>query len=109
MILVLGSVQVPAERLAAALALARAHCARSRAEPGCISHAVHLEADAAAEPAGPQRLVFVEQWADLAALRQHFRVPASQQVVKDLGALALAAPVMTVHEATTVDPFARPA
>lgn len=108
MILVLGSVRVAAAQLPAALAHARAHCARSRAEPGCLAHQVHVEADGAAEPGGPQTLVFVEQWADLAALQQHFRVPASQQVVKDLGALALAAPQMTVYETQPVDPFGRP-
>ena len=43
---------------------------RSRKEPGCISHAVHVDCE------NPLRLVFVEQWADRAALLAHFAVPA---------------------------------
>jgi quinol monooxygenase YgiN len=36
-------------------------------EPGCISHAVHVDCE------NPLRLVFIEQWTDRAALLAHFR------------------------------------
>jgi quinol monooxygenase YgiN len=46
--------------------------------PGCISHAVHVDCE------NPLRLFFFEQWADEAALRDHFAVPASRAFVKSL-------------------------
>lgn len=97
MIIVLGSVTVRADGLEQALALSREHVARSRAEPGCIAHAVHQDAD------DPLRLVFVEQWADREALQQHFVVPASRAFVKALGALAVGAPSMTLYDATVLN------
>ena len=54
MILVLGSGVVQERRFAEALALSQEHVARSRAEPGCIAHAVHQDTES------PWRLVFVE-------------------------------------------------
>lgn len=96
MIIVLGSVTAQPGKLAEALALSQQHVARSRAEPGCLSHAVHPDSEDA------QRLVFVERWADRAALAEHFRVPASRAFVKALSALASAAPELHVYEATEV-------
>lgn len=94
MIIVLGSVTLRDDALEPALALSREHVARSRAEPGCIAHAVHQDAE------NPLRLVFVEQWSDRNALQQHFLVPASRAFVKALGALAVGAPAMTLYDAT---------
>jgi len=93
MVLVLGSVVIQQGRMDDALRLSREHVVRSRGEHGCVSHAVHLDAE------NPQRLVFVEQWSDQGALSQHFTVPASRQFVKDLGALAAEAPTMSIYEA----------
>ena len=94
MILVIGSVIVQNDRLPAAIALSQEHVARSRAEPGCKAHAVHQDTE------NPNRLVFVEQWTDQAALARHFSVPASRTFVKALSALATAAPSMSIYEAT---------
>jgi len=47
---------------------------RSRSEPGCISHAVHVDCE------NPLRLVFFEQWADRAALLAHFAVTCLARV-----------------------------
>lgn len=96
MIIVLGTVTARQEHLQEALALGRAHVARSRAEPGCVAHALHQDAD------DPRRLVFVEEWVDAAALKQHFAVPASRQFVKALDALADGPPSMTVYNAQPV-------
>ena len=63
MILVLGSVVTQVGRSAEALALSQEHVTRSRAEPGCISDAVHQDTQ------HPQRLVFVEQWLSKARCR----------------------------------------
>jgi len=96
MILVIGSVVAEPRRIDEALALSREHVLRSRAEPGCISHAVHVDTE------NPLRLVFVEQWADQAALKQHFKVPESRAFAKALGALASEPPTLAMYEATQV-------
>ncbi|MBK8071299.1 MAG: antibiotic biosynthesis monooxygenase [Ramlibacter sp.] len=94
MIIVLGHVVAQPGRLDEALALSQAHVARSRAEPGCIAHAVHRDTE------NPQRLVFVEQWADMDALKAHFRVPESRAFGKALMALATEPPGMALFDAT---------
>lgn len=96
MIVVLGKVQIRQGQIDAALALSLAHVRRSRAEPGCLSHAVHQDAE------DPQCLVFVEQWADEAALRQHFKVPASREFVDALALLCAARPRIDIYDARTV-------
>ena len=96
MIVVLGSVVTAAGRLDEALALSEQHVARSLAEPGCIAHAVHRDT------ADPQRLVFVEKWADREALWQHFAVSASRAFGKALAALAVGAPTIEIYDATLV-------
>lgn len=93
MIFVIGSVVAQSGRVEEALRLSQEHVARSRAEPGCVSHAVHIDAE------NPNRLVFVEQWSDQAALTQHFKVPASRAFAKALAGLAIEAPSMSVYEA----------
>ncbi|MBF7729805.1 putative quinol monooxygenase [Pseudomonas sp. N040] len=94
MIVLLGSVQVQPERLEEALALSQVHVRRSRGEPGCIAHAVYLD------PEDPLRLVFVERWADQAALQVHFGLSASRQFAGALTQLASAAPEMQIYQAT---------
>lgn len=98
MIVVLGTVVAREGCVPQVLALSRGHVNRSRAEPGCISHAVHQDAE------NPQRLVFVEQWASQEALWQHFKVPASRSFAKSVAALAAEAPSLTIYEATAITP-----
>lgn len=93
MIVVLGSVRVRPDKLEQALALSLSHVQRSRKEPGCIAHAVHIDSE------NPQRLVFVERWADQAALQVHFAVPESGQFVAALSGLLSEPPEMTVYAA----------
>ena len=97
MILVHASVVAREASFAEALALSRDHVARSRAEPGCIAHAVHLDTE------NPLRLVFVEQWASPAALWDHFKVPASRAFAKALAGLAAQAPDMAIFDAAPVE------
>lgn len=92
MIIVLGSVTLQPGRLDEALALSQEHVERSRAEPGCLAHAVHQDTEDA------HRLVFVERWADRAALAAHFRVKASRQFVAALTTLSSAPPQITLYE-----------
>jgi quinol monooxygenase YgiN len=78
MILVTGSILAREEAFDDVLRLSLEHVERSRKEPGCIFHAVHVDCQ------NPLRLFFFEQWADEAALRAHFAVPASREFVKSL-------------------------
>ena len=95
-VVVTGSIQARPERVDELLALSLEHVRRSRLEGGCLSHAVHQDVE------NPQRLVFVEEWADQAALGAHFAVPASRAFGKALAALAAQPPEMTVFEASPV-------
>ena len=93
MLLVLGSAVAKEGKFSDLLALSQQHVARSRAEPGCINHAVHQDIE------NPLRLVFVEEWQDLAALQQHFVVPESRQFAEALGELVSSPPTLVVYEA----------
>jgi quinol monooxygenase YgiN len=92
-IIVTGEVVARPETAVEIRRLAMEHVARSRAEPGCISHDVHADLH------DPLRLVFVERWADAAALKAHFAVPASRAFGRALAGLAAGAPSMQVYEA----------
>jgi quinol monooxygenase YgiN len=70
------------------------HVRRSRTEPGCLSHAVHVDCENAL------RLFFFEQWADRAALEMHFSVPAVKEFVRSLRTLASASAGPTIYETT---------
>src|SRR2546423_14014823 len=73
------------------------HVQRSRKEPGCISHAVHVDCE------NPLRLVFIEQWADRAALLAHFAVPASRNFVRALQPLASGDTTIEIYEASRLE------
>ncbi|OYU46636.1 MAG: antibiotic biosynthesis monooxygenase [Burkholderiales bacterium PBB4] len=96
MMLVTGSVVAQVGRVDEAFVLSQAHVARSRAEPGCLAHAVYRD------PENDLRLVFLEQWADRASLWEHFKVPASREFANALAALAQQPPSMELFDATPV-------
>lgn len=98
MILVIGDLTVRADAMDDALALSREHVARSRTEPGCISHDVHVHVDDA------NRLVFVERWVDRAALDTHFAVPESQSFARAVAALATERPAVRIYPIAPRDP-----
>ena len=81
MIIVTGSVMSRPESLDEVLRLSVEHVRRSRLEPGCLSHGVHQDVE------DPNHVVFVEQWADLDALRTHFGVTESLDFVTALASL----------------------
>ena len=97
MIVVTGSVTARADSLGEVSRLSLAHVHRSRQENGCISHAVHIDCE------NPLRLVFIEQWADRAALLAHFAVPASRDFVRALQPLAAASPTLEIYDATRLE------
>ena len=97
MIVVTGSVTARQDSFDEVLRLSLEHVRRSRTEPGCISHAVHVDCE------NPLRLVFFEQWADRAALLAHFAVPASRDFVRSLQSLAAAATTIELYDATKLE------
>jgi quinol monooxygenase YgiN len=97
MIVVTGSVTARQDSFDEVKKLSLAHVHRSRAEPGCISHAVHIDCES------PLRLVFFEQWTDRAALLTHFGVAASRDFVRALQSLAAAATTIEIYDATKVE------
>jgi quinol monooxygenase YgiN len=94
MILVTGSVTAREDSFDEVQRLSLEHVHRSRLEPGCLAHAVHVDCE------NPLRLVFIEQWADRAALAAHFAVPASRDFVRSLQSLAAPATTIEIFEAT---------
>jgi quinol monooxygenase YgiN len=97
MIVVTGSVLARQDTRDEILRLSLEHVYRSRREPGCLSHAVHIDCE------DPLRLVFVERWADRNALLAHFAVPASRDFVKALQPLAAASTTLEIYDATQLE------
>jgi quinol monooxygenase YgiN len=97
MIVVTGSVTARQNSVDEVRRLSLEHVHRSRNEPGCISHAVHVDCE------NPLRLVFIEQWADRAALSAHFAVPASREFVRALQPLAATATTIEIYDATRLE------
>jgi quinol monooxygenase YgiN len=97
MIVVTGSVTAREDSFDEVRQLSLEHVRRSRQEPGCISHAVHVDCE------DPLRLVFIEQWADRAALLAHFAVPASRDFVRALQPLAASATTLELYDATRLE------
>ena len=96
MIMVIGSLTVAPEALDTVMAASLEHVHRSRLEPGCLSHAVHLDGE------NPGRLVFVEEWADMATLQAHFVVPASNGFAALMSKHAIEGPEIAIFEASLV-------
>ena len=98
MIIITGGFTATPETLAALMAGALEHVHRSRGEDGCISH------DLLADAEDPLRFFFFERWRDMAAVRAHFRVPASGGFVALLRDQASAVEELTIYQADAL-PF----
>lgn len=85
MLVVTSSIVARPDTLARLTDIAVAHSRRSRAEPGCLSHAAHVDCE------NPLRIFFYEEWADDDALKAHFRVPESNAFMREARALAATA------------------
>jgi quinol monooxygenase YgiN len=92
LVIVHGSVDVKPEHWEELMRLCLEHVERSRQEPGCISHAVHVDAE------DPNRLVFFEEWESMEALEAHFRVPTSITFVEQAEELAAGKPEIRIFE-----------
>jgi quinol monooxygenase YgiN len=97
MIVVTGSVTAREDSLNEVRRLSLEHVHRSRMEAGCISHAVHVDCE------DTLRLVFIEQWADRAALLAHFAVPASRDFVRALQPLVTTSPTLEIYDASKLE------
>lgn len=97
MVIVTGSIRAKDEHLAEVERRSLEHVRRSREEPGCLLHSVHRDVE------DTRRFVFVEHWADVAALRAHFAVPASREFVEAVAAMASELPSISVFSAEPVD------
>lgn len=94
MIVVTGDAVAKSETFDEVRRLSLEHVHRSRTEPGCISHAVHIDCE------NPLRFVFVEKWADRQALIAHFQVPASREFVKALRSMLSELSTIQIYDAT---------
>jgi quinol monooxygenase YgiN len=97
MILITGSVTAREDSVDEIRRLSLEHVHRSRKESGCISHAVHVDCE------NTLRLVFIEQWADRAALLAHFALPASRNFVRALQPLAADAAALEIYDARRIE------
>lgn len=93
MIVVTGSFIAEENQLNAALALSLAHVQRSRLEDGCLLHSVNIDAE------NPNRLVFVEEWRDMASLRAHFKVPECMEFSAEVIKMAESVAPLNIFEA----------
>jgi len=96
MIIVWGSIEARAEQFDDVLRLCLEHVHRSRSEPGCISHSVQVDAE------NPYRLVFFEEWQDMASLQVHFKVPESRLFLKNTSKLSTGSPEMKIYDASKI-------
>lgn len=98
MILVTGEVIARPETFEELKRLSLEHVHRSLGEPGCLHHSVQVSCE------DPMRLVFVERWADKAALKAHFLVPNSGAFMRAARKLAASAPPISIYDTTEMSP-----
>ena len=96
MIIITASIPTTSANREDIVALCSEHSARSRAEPGCISHHIHADCE------DPARLFFHEEWQDEAAVAVHFAVPESGDFVRRLTALVGERPEINIYRADAV-------
>lgn len=98
MVIVMARVKVRTEHLAEAWAISKQHVARSRQEPGCISHNVYRDDE------HTNHLVFTEEWESEGALAAHFSVPASATFVNTLAGMSVGKAAFHIYAASEL-PF----
>lgn len=96
MIIVIGNITINPERRDRARELCLDHVKRSRTEPGCLNHRVHMDWE------DDTRWTFVEYWEDMATLKTHFGLDASQNFVNALTTCLTEPPEMKIYDATEV-------
>jgi quinol monooxygenase YgiN len=97
MVIVWGSIEAIADKLEDVVQLSLEHVHRSRNEPGCISHSVQADLE------NQNRLIFFEEWEDMAALQTHFEVAESGNFVSSVSRLAVGPPSIKIFESTQIN------
>jgi quinol monooxygenase YgiN len=92
MLIVTGTVTARADTFDSLKEASLEHVRRSRAEPGCIGHSVHVDCE------NPLRLFFFEQWTDRAALDVHFTVPAVKEFIRSMRTLVAGTEGPAIYE-----------
>jgi len=95
-ILITGHVILTPEHRERMIALGAEHSARSRGEPGCLAHHCHVDVE------NPDRLMFVEEWESIDAVRAHFAVPASGAFVAEMRRLSPEPPTIRICAAEDI-------
>jgi quinol monooxygenase YgiN len=90
-IVVVGRVQTDAERRDDLVRLAQDVARASRQESGCLNYELF------ADPEDEHRFVIVEEWADEAALQEHFRTPHIDHFMRHFPATLSAPPDVQFH------------
>lgn len=96
MIIITGSVVIDPAHAEHAERLCVEHSVRSRSEPGCLHHVAHRDLER------PDRIVFVEHWANRAAVEAHFALPTSAAFLVAIRELVTEPPTIELFEATLV-------
>lgn len=91
MIVVVGRVSSDESRRAELIRLGQAVAAASRAEQGCIGYRLYEDTEVEND------FVFVEEWADEAALRQHFATPHIAEFMRAIPGAIVAPPDVQFH------------
>jgi quinol monooxygenase YgiN len=97
MIIVTGSFIAKEGQIETALTLSLEHVARSRIEAGCQLHSVHVDAE------NPNRLVFLEEWDNMALLKAHFKVPENVAFASRVAELADDVEPLNLFDATRLN------
>lgn len=97
MIIVTGSITARPDSLDEVLRVSLEHVQRSRQEPGCLLHTVHQDVE------DPNRVVFIEHWADHDALMVHFGVTASGAFVRAVNDLSASPPTIEIYDAQPLE------
>jgi quinol monooxygenase YgiN len=91
MIVVVGRVKSDAARRTELIRIGQAVAAASRAEDGCVSYRLYEDTELEDE------FVFVEEWADEAALQRHFGTPHVAEFMRAINETIAAPPDVKFH------------
>ncbi len=93
MIVVTGSFIAKENHFDDALALSLEHTQRTRLENGCLLFSVNIDAE------NQNRMVFIEGWRDMPALRVHLRTYACKEFATRINDLAVSVEPLCIYEA----------
>lgn len=92
MILITGTVVIPEQNREAFITAVTRHVTLSRQEPGCISHGFFEDVMALGI------FTFVERWRDMDAVKVHFAMDYSREIVGVLRSLSDSSTGVEIHE-----------